>query len=336
MENTNTTTKQEYKYFVGIDFGTTESSCCYAIRGEKDRNNDKQIAVHSVGYWSCQSIYDFKIPSAIAYPGSSKPDVYIGGNIARYPNAITSLPDKLDSPDGIKSCADFLKAFNAHVLARIEHKEKENGREHDDVTLANIQYCFTLQQAQYKGNLLEALKLAEIYSSEDHEDKILIVDTQLAMAKKIRKLQRIENNFIICEIDSKFTKIKSMEIIKENGHLSARESGDSITLDKLGDGQIDEQVKELVKKDMKKQQLDSRDDCDSIQELALQHFREKMKYWIDFEDLEKQNFARVFLSEKKETISIDLPLKDLKEKAYDPIIDEIIESVEKLYKLTIY
>ncbi|KAI8645232.1 hypothetical protein BD408DRAFT_480732 [Parasitella parasitica] len=332
MENTNTTTKQEYKYFVGIDFGTTESSCCYAIRGEKDRNNDKQIAVHSVGYWSCQSIFDFKIPSAIAYPDPSKPDVYIGGNIARYPNAITSLPDKLDSPDGIKSCADFLKAFNAHVLARIEHKEKENGREHDDVTLANIQYCFTLQQAQYKGNLLEALKLAEIYSSEDHKDKILIVDTQLAMAKKIRKLQRIENNFIICEIDSKFTKITSMEIINENGRLSARESGDSITLDKLGDEQIDEQVKELVKKDMKKQQLDSRDDCDSIQELALQYFRKKMKYWIDFEDLEKQNFARVCLPGKKETISIDLPLKDLKERAYDPMIDEIIESVEKLYK----
>ncbi|KAI8647852.1 hypothetical protein BD408DRAFT_438884 [Parasitella parasitica] len=321
MENTNTTTKQEYKYFVGIDFGTTESSCCYAIRGEKDRNNDKQIAVHSVGYWSCQSIFDFKIPSAIAYPDSSKPDVYIGGNITRYPNAITSLPDKLGSPDGIKNCADFLKAFNAHVLSIIEHKEKENGREHDDVTLANIQYCFTLQHAQYKDNLLEALKLAEIYSSEDHEDKILIVDTQLAMAKKIRKLQHIENNFIVCEIDSKFTKIKSMEIIKENGHLSARESGDSITLGKLGDEQIDEiieSVENLYKSEFAVHVVLS-GGGQSISDYMKQKLEEKLSKRLERDVQEKLDKELNELLEQVKETTINEKLDE----AYDCLVQEL-------------
>ncbi|CEP09193.1 hypothetical protein [Parasitella parasitica] len=332
MENTKT--QQEYKYFVGIDFGPETTSCHYVINDNKFKKIEKNRG--DIGFWPGQSVLTHEIASAIGYTDSTKPNMYIGGRVFTYPEVVGNLPNKLDSPEGRKSCADFFKTYNDHVLERINRKLKEMEHFREDLnyeaaTIDNIQYCFLLQSAHYKENLLEALKQAGIHRDEDPEDKIVIVDKHLAMAKKVSRQGGIKNNSIICDIGSDFTRIRSVEITRKQ-HLDVRASSDWITFNNLGDEKIDQVAKDLAMEDMKKQGLDTHEKSDFILENAMEYFRKNMKYTIQFQDLEKEHFARVVLPEEKKSIYISFPRKDLKEKAYDPLFNEIIESVAKFYE----
>lgn len=140
--------------------------------------------------------------------------------------------------------ADYLKLFHQHVIRKI-------AEQHGDKGIHDIRYCFTLQhpeQPRYKANLIKAIKLAGIYIDQDIDEKVLFIDTYTAMAKQFLKIHnlRLDTKFVICDADSKYLKLKIMQVVSTGRNADIKQLEDNFSSDELCSDRLDELFEDYV------------------------------------------------------------------------------------------
>lgn len=286
-----------------LDFGTTYSSCCYARVGDPE-------TVYSVKNWPRASVLDEKVPSVIAYSGINHSDTNIIPSVIAYtltkqqssidvesevlgfgnvPETTTSirikhlpfllhLKDLEPDENNRNPAADFLKLFHQHVIKKITEKQGDKG-------ITKIRYCFTLQhqsQPRYERNLTKAIKLAGVYKDDDREDKLLFIDTYTAMAKHFLKTEnlRLNDKFIICDADSKYLKIKIMNVVSIGRDVDINKLEYDFTSDSLCSDKLNDLFEDYVLDIIKQHPIYTEDKLFGIKKVALKYFKENMKVTI--------------------------------------------------------
>ncbi|KAI8644417.1 hypothetical protein BD408DRAFT_413403 [Parasitella parasitica] len=348
--------EKEYDYIVGIDFGTTYSSCCYARVGNPS-------TVYSVKNWPRAAVKDEKVPSVIAYSGKHNSSTSIVPSAIAY--TLTEQKSSIDAESKIKGfgnvpvtsnsihikhlpfvlhvkdlepiendrnpAADYLELFHQHVVEDIKENQGEKG-------ISRIRYCFTLQhpsQPRYKTNITKAIKKAGIYKDDDREDKLLFIDSYTAMAKHLLRTKnlKLDDRLIICDVDSKYLKIKVMEVVSAGSDIDIKALEHDFTSDKLCSDQLNDLFESYVLDIIKKHPIYTEDKLFKMRADALEYFEDNMKYSLD---LSINTQVPIKLLAFQSTIGaapyLTLEMSDLKKKVYDPIIDEICKLVSEQCK----
>lgn len=192
------------------------------------------------------------IPTVVAYAKSNHLPIGIG-NVQNSPQLYPTkeLPHLLNmniKPGDSKPAADFLKIFNEHVIKSIKQTvDNPNAK-------LNIRYCFTLQHPMepvYKKNLIEAIRASGIYTDSDRTDKLVFLDTYVAMSKYFLQNKsdlRAGTKFLICDADQHYLTIKCMEVVKnEIGSRDIKEEEVyKLTKEELGADRIDQHFKAFM------------------------------------------------------------------------------------------
>ncbi|KAL9548488.1 hypothetical protein PS6_006583 [Mucor atramentarius] len=355
----NHTIRNEYDFIVGIDFGTTYSSCCYATVRDPE-------TVYSVKNWPRASILDEKIPSVIAYSGTNNgydSDTSIIPSVIAYtltkqqssidveskvvgfgnvPETSTSIRIKhlpfilhikdLEPDESNRNpVADYLTLFHQHAIKKITEQHGEKG-------IDRIRYCFTLQhpeQPRYKANLIKAIKLAGIYSDQDIEEKVLFIDTYTAMAKHFLKTHelRLDSKFIICDADSKYLKLKIMQVVSTGRDVDIKQLEHEVTSESLCSDRLNELFEDYVLDIIKQHPTYTEDKLATMKKTVIKYFKENLKYSLDLHADRKVNIRLSSAVANKPAPYIALDMKDLKRKVYDPIVDDICKHVSEEQKM---
>ncbi|CAO3617330.1 unnamed protein product [Mucor fragilis] len=221
--------------------------------------------------------------------------------------------------------ADYLKLFHQHVIRKI-------AEQHGDKGIHDIRYCFTLQhpeQPRYKANLIKAIKLAGIYIDQDIDEKVLFIDTYTAMAKQFLKIHnlRLDTKFVICDADSKYLKLKIMQVVSTGRNADIKQLEDNFSSDELCSDRLDELFEDYVLDIIKQHPTYTESKEAAMKKTTLKYFTEKLKFSLNLEADKKVNIFLSPVISNKPAPYLSLEMKDLKRKVYDPIIDGICKHV---------
>lgn len=171
--------------------------------------------------------------------------------------------------------ADYLRLFHQHVVRKITEQ-------HGEKNIDRIRYCFTLQhpeQPRYKANLIKAIRLASIYTDQDIDDKVLFIDTYTAMAKHFLKKHRLrlDTQFIICDADSKYLKLKIMHVVSTGRDVDIKQLEDDFTSEALCSDRLNELFEDYVLDIIKKHPTYTEEREAFMKTTALKYFKENLK-----------------------------------------------------------
>lgn len=241
-------------------------------------------------------------------------------------------------PGDSKPAADFLKIFNEHVIKSIKQIVDNPN------TKLDIRYCFTLHypmEPVYKKNLIEAIRASGIYTDNDRTDKLVFVDTYMAMSKYFLQSKpnlRAGSKLLICDADQHYLTIKCMEVV--NNEIGAEDIKEEelykLTDEELGADRIDQYFKAFMLQTLQshpEHKDGDEQELDGIADIILRNFMKNIKYQ-GFNDRVELYISKpsVNLFKKSEDPYLTIRVDDLKKYVFDPVIDKVCVLVDKIWK----